>query len=154
LHDDLHITDFWVSSPTVNEKSPYAIFTVKGYPGGQVSGELEETGQGPGHASADISNADYGTNRQDDVRRQYYETANSQRAPLHGAVTLPDVGGVGQLLVRTTIVDDDDYEGPETFLLRITNQDDVEAVGIATIVDDNSGDVFVGGNNTGIPDES
>jgi hypothetical protein len=52
----------------------------------------------------------------------------------------------GQLLVRTAILDDEDFEGAETFKLVATNTGGTDYEGTATILDDGTGDYWIDDN--------
>lgn len=116
-------TDLTVSSITVNEASPYAVFNVYGSPNQVLrlnlnQGEALVPDFGPG---LEIFNG------------VVWESYSGQLLQLD-----PD----GRLLVRTPIANDGIYEGSETFSLTATRLDGESATGVATIKDDGTGDVF------------
>lgn len=124
--DDRAVT---VNSPTVNEASPFAVFTVKGGANQRVTLALSD-----GTAVA----ADYG------LSLQVSADGGQTWLPYNtGTVAL---NGNGELLVRTPIRQDSNYERAETFTLTATNGSGVPAPGTATIVDDGTGTIF---NNNG-----
>ncbi|WP_375138936.1 Ig-like domain-containing protein [Azohydromonas caseinilytica] len=115
-----------VNSVSVNEASPYAVFTVTGSAGQSVSLALAG-----GTATAGV---DFGTGG-----LQVSVDGGKTWAGYGGAVTLPAGGAI---LVRTSIVEDRISDNGETFTLTVTPAGGVAATGTATIKDDGSGDVF------------
>ena len=114
-----------VNSPTVNEASPYAVFVVEGGANQRVTLALSD-----GSASA----ADYGPDLEVSVDDgQTWLPYNVNGVTLNGS---------GQLLVRTPVRQDTNYERAETFTLTATNNSGVAAPGTATIVDDGTGTIF------------
>lgn len=132
LDDDRELT---VSSITVNEASTYAIFSVGGGAGQSITLTL---------ANGTAENADHGTTLQ-------YYVEGSGWLDYGSAATIP-AGGV--LLVRTTITNDDTYEGPETFGLLATNLGGRSYVGTAVITDDGTGVKYDGSVSGSVPDAS
>ncbi len=121
----------FVNSFTVNEASPYAIFTVTGTATHFVSLKLED-----GVADAD----DYGPSI--DYWNgltwiPYDPTLND------GFVTIPNGG---TLLVRVSITQDDIAEGDHEFSLVVTTKTDDIATGVATINDFGEGTIFTDGD--------
>jgi hypothetical protein len=112
-----------VSSPNVNEASPYAVFTVTGQ-AGQVATLSVSNGT--------AGSADYGPGL------EVFDGVNW--VPYTGQAVVLDVGG--RLLVRTPVVNDMVFEGPETLNLLARNTGGRQAVGVATIRDDGKGDVW------------
>jgi uncharacterized delta-60 repeat protein len=125
-----------VTSPTVSESSPYVVFTVTGEAGQLVKLELTS------------GTATVGTDTGDTL--QYFNGTNWVDYTPGTNVAIPTGGTT--LLVRTTIIGDSVYEGPETFTLKATNTGGTPATGTATLRDDGtSTNVFYGNNHTGIP---
>ena len=124
-----------VNDLTVNEGSPYAVFTVGG-----------ATGQGVTLALADgtATGADYGPGL------EYWDGTNWQTYTPASVVNIP--AGETTLLVRTTITDDTPFEGAETFTLTATNTEGTNFTGTATIVDDGTGVKYPGTVTGGLPD--
>jgi hypothetical protein len=120
-----------VSNVTVNEGSPYAVFTVGGVAGQLVSLALDD-----GTADGD----DYGSGL------EYFDGTEWVEYTLGDLVALDEEG---ELLVRTTITQDDEYEVSETFTLIVTNAGGTEFEGTGTIVDDGTGEYFAEDNNSG-----
>jgi hypothetical protein len=120
--------DLKVSSVTVNEASPFAVFTVTG-----DAGQLVSLALGDGTATL----ADYGP------ALQYFD--GSDWVDYTGAVAL---GDGGTLLVRTPVIDDGVFEGSETFTLTATLAGGASASGTGTLVDDGTGTIF---NDDGTP---
>ncbi|QQE65799.1 hypothetical protein GFS31_24890 [Leptolyngbya sp. BL0902] len=130
-----------VSSPTVNEASPYAVFTVDGVVGQKVG--LSLTG-----LTATLG-ADFSPNLE-------YWDGTKWAAYTGVPVEIPGTnpGGSasgGQLFVRTAILDDEAFEGSETFRLTATNTAGTQYNGTGTIRDDGTGLIF---NNNGVSDGS
>jgi hypothetical protein len=129
LDDDRALT---VNSVTVNEASPWAVFSVTGVAGQKVTLSLTE-GSGAGFANIDETK-----------KLQYWDAAAN--AGLGGwvdytaasLVTLP-AGGV--LLVRVDIAQEQEavLDGPETFKLTASNTSGAGYEGTGTIVDDGTG---------------
>ncbi|MDP1667272.1 MAG: Ig-like domain-containing protein, partial [Methylobacter sp.] len=130
-----------VSSPTVNEASPYAVFSVSGATGQKVFLALDITGTGTGYA---VSGSDF-------LPSLEYFNGTSWTAYTGAPVAIP-VGGT-VLLVRTPILQDTVNEGSETFKLTAANTAGVANAtgGIATIRDDGQGDIYPD-NTTGATD--
>jgi hypothetical protein len=117
--DDRPLT---VSDATVNEASPYAVFTVTGTAGQYVKLNL---------ASGSATSADY------DPAFEYFNgTAWVNYIP-GSYVQMP--AGETTLLVRVAILDDDPYEGAETFTLTASNTGGGSDSGTGTIKDDGTG---------------
>ncbi|WP_143266705.1 VCBS domain-containing protein [Azospirillum oryzae] len=130
LDDDRAVT---VSSISVNEASPYAVFTVSGSANQVVRLSLTD-----GTAT---STADFGTGL------EYYNGTAWVTYTAGSDVTMTG----STLLVRTSIVNDSTYEGSETFKLVVTRASSgTTAEGTATIRDDAAGDVYLATNTTGI----
>jgi hypothetical protein len=129
-NDDRPVT---INDVTVNEASPYAVFTVTGATGQYVKLAL---------ADGTATSADYGS------ALEYYNGTDWVPYTANSFVQIP-AGGI-TLLVRTTITNDIPYEVSETFTLTATNTGTTGATGTATIKDDGTGSLFSGANNTGI----
>jgi len=136
LDDDRPLT---VSSVTINEGSPYAVFTVTGIEG-QIA-TLALSGQ-----NADGANL---------TGLEYFDVATSSWLPYSSSVTLPTVGAglsgeTSSLLVRVAINPEQDtvVDGPEVFNLVATNTGGASATGVGVIVDDGTGSYFAADNNT------
>lgn len=130
----------YVSSPTVNEGSEYVVFevtTVKN----EVLSDLKfadntaKVGTVNGSEPKDGS-VDYGSTLE-------YSTDGGSSWSTYtsgGEVTVP----TGTLLVRTKVANDDSYEVSENFNLTVTVKSDGKtATGVATILDDGTGTVWV-----------
>ena len=119
-----------VSSVTVNEGSPYAVFTVSGAANQLASLALSgQNGDG-----ADLS------------ALQYFDGTNWQNYT-SGTVAL---GANGSLLVRVALSPEQEtaVDGPETFNLVATNTGNTAATGVGTIKDDGTGSYFAADNNS------
>ncbi|HEY9763093.1 MAG TPA: VCBS domain-containing protein, partial [Trichocoleus sp.] len=134
--DDRLIT---VSSPIVNEASPYAVFEVSGAPN-----QWARLGLTDGSA---IKLSDYGSNL------QYWNVNTWKNYTDNSFIQIP---AGGKLLVRTSILNDAPatYEGPENFALTATNTGGKSTQGTATIVDDGTGTKYLETVTNGIPDTS
>lgn len=119
-----------VSSPTVNEASPYAMFTVTGGIGETVALEL-----GAGSAAGD--GTDFGSS--ESTQLELSTDGGLSWAPYSAAATFP---ADGKMLARTSVKQDSVYEGSETFTLKATPAGGDSAVGTATILDDGTGTIF------------
>ncbi|MDD2887326.1 MAG: hypothetical protein PHY66_05950, partial [Aliarcobacter sp.] len=128
LNDDRPLS---VSSVTVNEASPYAVFTVSG-----AAGQL---------TSLNLANQN---NDGSDLSSLEYFNGTSWINYTSGNVTLDSNG---KLLVRIALNPEQDtiFEGEETFNLVATNTSGISASGLGTIVDDGTGSYFAQNNNTG-----
>ena len=134
LDDDRAVT---VNSISVNEASPYAVFTVSGNTNQVVKLSLTD-----GTAT---NTADFGTGL------EYYNGTAWVSYTAGSDVTMTG----STLLVRTSIVNDSTYEGAETFKLVVTrSSSSTTAEGTATIKDDGTGSVYVGTNTTGTANTS
>ena len=130
-----------VTAPTVNEASQYAVFSVAGAAGQQVTLALAETGGGAGRAD---DGADFASNL------EYFDGAAWQ-AYAGNTVALP---AGGTLFVRVAVLADLADEGAETFQLTAANKAGSAASAVATIVDNGTGLVYSGGITGGIPDST
>ena len=120
-----------VSSVTVNEGSPYAVFTLSGAANQQAT--LGLSGQNADGVSLSTV--------------QYFD-GTAWHAYTGGSVTL---NGSGSLLVRVALSPEQEtaLDGPETFNLVATNTSGTAATGVGMIVDDGTGSYFTSENNTG-----
>jgi hypothetical protein len=118
-----------VTSPTVNEASPYAVFTVGGILNQLVSLTLTAGTATPGAGNDYIASMEVSTNG-----------GTTWTAYTTGNVALAGTGGT--LLVRVPVLNDDIYESNETFTLTATSTSGAASVGTATIVDDDNSTIF------------
>ncbi len=141
LDDDRTLT---VSSPMVNEASPYAIFTLTGNSG--QTARLQLINDSLNGTVAGRANIDAG---------QTLQVWNGlDWANYDEQAALPTFGADGKILVRVNIQAEQDtiLEGAETFILRATLTGRTTSVdGTGTIQDDGTGAIFTAGNTTGIP---
>ncbi|MCZ8292037.1 MAG: DUF4347 domain-containing protein [Hylemonella sp.] len=125
-----------VSSFTVNEASNYAVFRVNTTAGAQLTLALTQGPAGGGNGAA-AETTDYsGT-------LQYFN--GSTWLNYNPATPVPVPTGSTLLLVRTAVVNNDVYEGPEVFTLTATQVNGaapLSASGQATIRDDGTGVIF------------
>ena len=119
-----------VSNVDVNEGSPYAVFTVHGDPGQQITLATHNGTAVAGSSSPSDGSVDYGSSL------QVWDGSGWVTYTPGAAVTLDAAGNV---LVRTTIVNDTPYEGPQTFNLVATVVGGNSATGVGTIHDDGTG---------------
>ena len=117
-----------MTSPTVNEASPYAVFTVSGVAGQNVSLVLAGVSAG----GTDFGAAD-ATNLQVSLDNGLTWTNYT------AAVTLP---AGGSILVRTPVIEDSISDNNETLTLTATPLGGAAAVGTATIKDDGTGTIY------------
>lgn len=129
-----------VSTVTVNEGSPYAVFTVTGTPGQATYLSLDNE-QTTG------------------LERLEYHDPNSTDANANGWVLYTsgtvNLDANGELLVRVAIDPEQEamLDSPETFRLIATNVNGIESAfdaGIGTILDDGTGDYFADDNTDGV----
>lgn len=125
-----------VSSPTVNEASPFAVFTISGTADQLVSLALEE-------GTATLAE-DFGPGLQVFNGTQWVD---------YTAGTLVPLDSTGKLLVRTPVINDEELEVLETFKLVATNSGGSSAEGTASIFDEANGSIFLDTNTTGTPDD-
>jgi hypothetical protein len=125
-----------VNSLTVNEGSPYAVFTVSGSTGQYTSLALTS---GAATVGTDTGGG-----------LQYYDGTNWVDYTAGDFVKIP----AGGLLVRTAITNDTPADNGETFNLVATNVSGNAATGVGTIKDDGTGSLFSSTNTTGTPDEA
>ncbi|MCR9140301.1 MAG: hypothetical protein NXI27_30290, partial [Alphaproteobacteria bacterium] len=131
-----------VAGTTVNEASPYVLFSVGGAGGQWITLSIGSTGTGDGHA---VMGADFLPNL------QYFDgsawvdyTGDPVQIPTGGAT----------LLVRTAVLQDNINEGPETLRLIATNQAGSSTDANSIIVDNGTGAIFLGNNTTITPNTS
>jgi hypothetical protein len=126
-----------VSSPTVNEASPYAVFTVAASVGQNLSLALTDV-------TATGSGTDYGTGL------SYSLDGGTNWTTYTGAFNnaLTGSGLTTGLLVRTAIINDGTPDNGETFTLTATPTGGTAVVGTATIKDDGTGTIY---NANGTP---
>ena len=122
-----------VTSPTVNEASPYAVFAVSGGAGQRVSLTLAA-------GTATAGGADFGSSTAT-ANLQYSVDSGSNwlNYSVTGSFPLPAAGAV---LVRTPIVNDGFLDNNETFTLAAVNTGGIAVVGTCTIKDDGTGDIY------------
>ncbi len=124
-----------VDNISVNENSPFAVFTVSGTGNQPVTLALQNDANGA------TNDAALGTDT--DTQIQYFNGSEWVDYS-SGTVNLID----GSLLVRVAINDDNTFEGPETFQLAVTPTGGSLSTGTATILDDGTGNIYPD-NNTG-----
>lgn len=122
--DDRAVT---VNNITVNEGSPYAVFTVSGAAGQLVTLSL------PGVGTATGGGTDYGS------ALEYWNGA--AWASYAGGSTVALDGG-GDVLVRVAVVNDGIADDGETFTLQASNTGGIAGTGTATIKDDGTGTLY------------
>jgi hypothetical protein len=134
-----------INDVTVNERSPYLVWTVGGKQGQYVSLDLASTGSGPGHASL---GADTGTALQvfDGTSWVAYTPGTFVKVPGNSSTAN------GQLLVRLAVNNDDRFENRETLTLHASNTGGSTVDGRGTILDDGTGKLFGAANTSGVPD--
>lgn len=136
-----------VNSITVNEASPYAVFTVTGQPGQLVTlvlGNTSDPSDRDATLGTDTGNAGSG------VPLQYFNGTSWVDYVPGSFVAIPSTGAT--LRVRTAIVNDNPFENAETFTLTATNTGGGPATGIATILDNGTGGIYLPANTSGVPD--
>ena len=125
-----------VSDITVNEKSPYAVFTVGAFEGQYVQLVLGSEGTNPATAGSDYSNTLEYWNGSVWVT---YTSGSYVQVPTDGD---PAGSEAANLLVRVAITDDNTPDSGETFKLTAFNTAGDGGMGICTLADDGSGRFF------------
>jgi VCBS repeat-containing protein len=132
-----------INNVYVNEASDYAIFTINGLAGTEVTLQLgNDTPATDDQASISGANADI------DPVFEYY---NGTSWVTYDSSNLPTIPAGNTLLVRIPIEQDDLHEGTESFTLTASATGYVSATGVGAINDEGEGDVFLEANTTGIP---
>jgi hypothetical protein len=130
LDDDRPLT---VNTVRVNEASPYAVFEVTG-----AANQLAQLALANGISPlASGGGVDYANNTATVL--QYLVGSTWTNYTANENVSL---GASGKLFVRTLIINDTTPDSNETFRLTATNTGSVLVSGLATIMDDGTGDVF------------
>ncbi len=137
--DDDRFASVSVNSISVNEGSPYAVFTVTGAANQSVTLALSDGTAVGGATSPTDGSIDFGTSLQ-------YWNGTAWTAYTAGAQVNLDANG--KLLVRNAIVNDGVYEGAHTYTLSATNSGGTSSTGTGTIVDDGTGTYFPDANPT------
>jgi hypothetical protein len=139
-NDDRPLT---VSDITVNEGSPYAVFTITGAANQYVQLTMSE-----GTAKRDANGTQVLDGSEDFGPLFEYFNGSSWVAYNAGDfVQIPSAGT--SLLVRTVVVNDTNYEMSESFTLTAVNTGGTGDVGTGTIKDDGTGLWFAGTSGTG-----
>jgi hypothetical protein len=125
-----------VTGSTVNEASPYVLWSVAGAANQTVLLSLGKAGD------TATPGADTGTQLQVLVGNQWLN---------YDANNPPQIPAGGQLLVRLNVLQDDVFEGSESLTLRASNGGGAIFDGTSFINDDGTGDIFPD-NTTGAPD--
>lgn len=132
-----------VNDVTVNEVSDYLIFKVTGEPGQKLEVDLGLDSD-PLTQNADITG----------FTLEYYDSAGLSWEPyVDGSFVEVPAGGVLLIRVDITSEQDHDEEGAEVFTLTASTTSGSSDVGLGTIRDDGTGDVFLPGNTDGDPDD-
>ena len=136
--DDVQDNPIVVTSPTVNEASPYAVFTIAGVAGqtitltlaaGSATGDGADFGSGTASANLEYS-LDGGT-----TWIAYSTTPN------------PTLTGT-TLLARTPVIEDTISDSGETLTLTATSSGGRPVVGTATLNDQGGGSIFTADGST------
>ncbi|MCE2879626.1 MAG: hypothetical protein LW719_09560, partial [Comamonadaceae bacterium] len=114
--------------------SPYAVFTVSGAPGQWVDLVLQSGSAAGGSTAPADGSVDFGAQA-----LQYF---NGTAWVSYSSGARVALNASGQLLVRTTVVNDLVYEGAQNFTLLASNTSGAVAIGTATVLDDGTGDIF------------
>ncbi|MFZ9299849.1 MAG: beta strand repeat-containing protein, partial [Chitinophagaceae bacterium] len=131
-----------VNNVSVNEGSPYIVFTVTGAAGQKVTLDLGVTGTSTGDATG--SGVDFGSATGTGL--EYFDGTAWQPYTANSQVTLD---ANGKLLVRTAVKQDATYEQQESFTLNASTVDGYATAGAGVIYDDGTGDYFAANNTTG-----
>ncbi|MFM8334869.1 MAG: Ig-like domain-containing protein, partial [Opitutaceae bacterium] len=126
-----------VTSPVVNEASPYAVFTVLGTAGQTISLALANgtaTGGGEDYGAAGTATTLGTTNLE-------YSLNNGTTWQIYNPAAAPTLTGAS-MLVRTPVKNDTISDNNETFTLTATPTTGTAATGTCTIKDDGTGDIY------------
>jgi hypothetical protein len=136
--------DITVTSPTLNEGSSYAFFTVRSTQSQNMT--LVLTG-----ITATGSGTDFGTATTTNL--QYSLDGGTTWISYTGAfnATTTGNGTTAGMLVRTPITNDTLVDNGETFTLAVTPTGGASVIGTATVSDDGSGSIYTGTVTSGIP---
>ena len=131
-----------INNLTINEGSPFAVFTVTGATGQYVKLALAD-----GTAKVDANGTPLTDGTEDyGPALEYFNGTNWVAYTANSFVQIP-AGGT-TLLVRTSIVNDAVADNAQTFTLTATNTGTSSVVGTATIYDDGTGNIFSGSSAT------
>lgn len=132
-----------VNSPEVNEASDYAIFKVTGDPGQPLELEL----------GLDADNLTPNATLAGFTLEWYDPVGDIWNAYTGGSFVNVPAGGI--LLVRANIVSeqDPDYEGREVLTLTASTASGTSGMGLGSIFDDGTGDIFLATNEDGDPND-
>ncbi len=125
--DDRQIS---INSPTVNEASPFAIFTINGFSGQTLALQLDEQ-------TASNNGIDFGAGNGSGL-----EFSHDNGQNWHVYLEPVALSEQGILLVRTPVVDDNVQDNGETFSLTARVIGGHSAQGLATINDQGGGSIF------------
>ncbi len=132
-----------VNDVTVNEVSDYLIFKVTGQAAQKLELDLGLDSD-PLTQNADITG----------FSLEYYDAVGLSWQPyVDGSFVEVPAGGVLLARVDITSEQDHDEEGAEVFTLTASTTSGSSDVGLGTIRDDGTGDVFLPGNTDGDPDD-
>ncbi len=154
LDDDRPLT---VTSVLVNERSPYAVFTVTGVEGQLVSLEVG-TPNSARMAARQVASSDVVTIGTDiGTALEYFDGTAWVPYTSESFVAIPadsdaTPGEPATLRVRVAIFNDNPYEGAERFALVVLNAGGDGNTGTGTILDDGTGVIYLGTNTSGTPD--
>ncbi len=126
-----------VSNVSVNEGSPYAVFTVTVTSGQNLALALANGTATGGIATPANGSVDYGS-----TALEYSLDNGLNWTPYTVSFNAALTNGATALLVRTTVVNDATLDNGETFALTATPTGGTAATGTATIKDDGTGDIF------------
>ena len=137
-----------VNTITVNEGSPFAVFSVSANAGETLTLTLANAAaiNNTSTSSATDGSVDFGPTL------QYSSNAGSTWSTYSGAFTVPGSGtSASTLLVRTSVINDASFEGAHDFTLSAayTSGTSRSSSGAATIYDDGTGQWFDGTSATG-----
>jgi VCBS repeat-containing protein len=133
--DELRINNVFV-----NEASPFAVFTIEGLAGSEVSLQI----------GSDISENDVAATSGLDYQNTL-EFFNGTSWELYNPNNPPQIPSGNVLLVRIPILQDDVHEGLESFTLTASAAGYTTASGAGVINDEGEGDVYLASNTTGTP---
>ena len=154
LDDDRPLT---VNSISVNERSPFGVFTVTGVEGQLVSVKLRNP-NAAGTMARQVASSGVATIGTDiSTALEYFDGTTWVPYTPGSFVAIPADSDAtprepATLLVRVVIMNDNPYEGVERFVLVVNNAGRDRNTGTGTIRDDGTGMIYLVTNTTGTPD--
>ncbi len=146
-----------MNSISVNERSPFGVFTVTGVEGQLVFVKLRNP-NAAGTMARQVASSGVATIGTDiSTALEYFDGTTWVPYTPGSFVAIPadsdaTPGEPATLLVRVAIINDNPYEGVERFVLVVNNAGRDSNTGTGTIRDDGTGMIYLVTNTTGTPD--